>query len=77
MKYNKSRKNKPYKKPCKRCEKIFNPTSKFNYICKNCIQRRGKKTSAIKSNTPLSIEERKEVEWKLKMNKFKKLMKDG
>ncbi len=23
-------------KPCKRCEKLFNPTSKYNKICHKC-----------------------------------------
>jgi len=33
----------PFKKPCKRCDKKFQPTSYFNKICDECKKSRKKK----------------------------------
>lgn len=28
-----------YTKPCKRCENLFNPTSRYNKICDHCKEK--------------------------------------
>jgi len=33
-----------FKKPCRKCEKIFQPTGKFQKICSNCSEKGGNKT---------------------------------
>ena len=40
-----------YTKPCKRCEKLFNPTSKFNKICDPCKSKshQWRKTREVKN----------------------------
>jgi len=39
----KSGKHKFLNKPCKRCEKIFQPESKYNNICSECIRKSGRR----------------------------------
>ena len=30
-----------FKRPCKRCERIYNPTGKFSKFCDNCKKNSG------------------------------------
>ena len=31
-----------FKKPCRRCKKLFRPTSKYHYICDKCRKPKGR-----------------------------------
>jgi len=33
-------KHKFLRKPCKKCERIFLPVSRYNYICPECIEEK-------------------------------------
>jgi len=28
-----------FKRHCKKCDKLFKPTSKFNYVCEKCLSK--------------------------------------